>query len=1008
MTENWYLILELEFDPPVTDEAVIAGKIDEKAKFWAANFNNFKLGPQYRAWHQNIPQMKKDMIGPDNIRAELATDACTKVYGPVDKLLKTIGKKGYITEDEGDKLAAKQKIQVGLVRKRAQKLNLEWRKGSGEKHQKLYEKYYKIKPQGAANFDGMAQLLASFQTDNLYGFLYAGTSIDPKTAKNLPCSTLLVRSQEKKKQEFSGHTSVAGSGAQLCGQCELIFKSDREKKKYDEYLEYMRRKKVFDEIKQMADITGAISAEVADDFIGRMTEVLRDRDLAADLVAAYCAVEKISYARSESSGASKAIKVCRCGCSNDVSDGRQVCRSCGLPLVLTCPRCGAENDANVRVCKCGFPFENMDKAQALCALAESSMAALDFSAARVQLKDAEVCWPGNPKGAELQKRLTDYEARVGAEVTKMRKAMAERRYLEAQRQYQSICRLFPGYKDPAVETQCAQAVRSAQTMFQKAQASGQEKEVLELCAQAYELCADLPGVRDLMGRYPPAPVTGFSVSTNPNTRVNLISWQGNTQDKSLRYILVRSESGWVQHSSDGDILYRGSSDSYCDRDIKPGTVYYYNVFADRAGICSKGAQGEIREVINLFEVSGLTATPGSQTVSLSWDPLPKGATAEVYLLGAGNTERLLASVSADGYLARNLPNGTPCRFKVALVYQIGGKRRVTRGITTASITPEKPADPIDTVRVKPGQGDNFEILWYQEEGLEVRLYGAKDRPRRRSGDVVALGVLEREMHLLQTSQLSAATRQSLSAGERGATITHSSAEMLYVVPVVVKSGSATFGALARVVKGETVTVRDAFAANGGLNILIDPPKNASGFLVLYRHDRFPGDLSDVGATRKYIPINQYKLTDSLVIPQLANQKYYLSIFAEFRRDGDKDYSPGTDLLFDHTPKANISYSITYRKPLFGTKELIVKFTADVRQFQLPEIDIMSRTGSVPMFKNAANLIQTIPAQPVEGDLTVNIPMTPGKNTYVKAFFHNDADAVGSQLRLQSGSSHQIT
>lgn len=1008
MTENWYMILELEFDPPVQDEAIIAAKIDEKAKFWAANFNNFKLGPQYRAWHQNIPQIKKDMIGPDNIRAELAKDACDKVYGPVDKLLKTIGKKGYITEDEGDKLAAKLKVKLDLVRKRVQKLGLEWRKGSGEKHQKLYEKYYKSKPLGAANFDGMAQLLASFQTDNLYDFLYAGTTIDAKTARNMPCDRLLTRSQEKKKQEFSGHTSVAGSGAKLCGQCELIFKTDAEKKKYDEYLEYMRRKKVFDEIKQMADISGAISPDIGDDFISRMTEILRDRDLASDLVAAFCAVEKIAYGRADDGKKSANLKVCRCGCINDVSDGRQVCRSCGMPLVLNCPKCGTKSDANVRVCKCGFLFENIDKAKALCDLAESALAALDFAAAKLHLKDAESYWPGIPKATELKRRLTDYESRVGAEVSKMRKAMAERRYYEAQRQYQSICRLFPGYKDAEMENQCTQAVRSAQTLFMKAQSSGQEREVLELCAQAYELCADLPGVKDLMGRYPPAPVTGFSVAANPNTRVNLISWRGSSEDKSLRYVLVRSESGWVQHVSDGEILYRGSADSYGDKDIKPGTVYYYNVFADRAGVYSKGAQGEVREVINLFEIGTLTATAGNETVNLSWETIPRGATAEIYLLGPNNTERLLASVSSDGYLARNLPNGTPCRFKVALAYTIGGKRRVTRGVVSPSITPEKPAEPIDTIRVKPGQGDDFELIWYQEDNLEVRLYGSKQKPRHQCGDVVAVSVLEQEMRLLQTKPLTAATRQTLAPNEKGLTITYPSTEMLYVAPVVIKSDSATFGALARVVKGETVTIKDAFAANGQLNILIDPPKNASGFLVLYRHDRFPGDLSDTGCTRKYIPMGQYKLTDSLVIPQLTNQKYYLSVFAEFRRDGDKDYSPGTDRLFDNAPKANISYSITYRKPLFGAKELILKFTADTRQFQLPEIDVMSRIGSVPMFKNAANLIQTIPAQPVDGELTVNIPMTPGKNTYIKAFFHNEADATGSQLRLQSGSSHQIT
>ena len=33
MAENWYLVLELEFDPPVEDEARIAARIEEKAKY---------------------------------------------------------------------------------------------------------------------------------------------------------------------------------------------------------------------------------------------------------------------------------------------------------------------------------------------------------------------------------------------------------------------------------------------------------------------------------------------------------------------------------------------------------------------------------------------------------------------------------------------------------------------------------------------------------------------------------------------------------------------------------------------------------------------------------------------------------------------------------------------------------------------------------------------------------------------------------------------------------------
>ena len=76
---------------------------------------------------------------------------------------------------------------------------------------------------------------------------------------------------------------------------------------------------------------------------------------------------------------------------------------------------------------------------------------------------------------------------------------------------------------------------------------------------------------------PPAPATGFAVRTDPRARVNIISWVGGS-DRSVKYTVVRSESGWVQHLADGEVIFRGSGDSYSDKDILPGVSYYYNVF----------------------------------------------------------------------------------------------------------------------------------------------------------------------------------------------------------------------------------------------------------------------------------------------------------------------------------------------------------------------------------------------------------------------------------------------
>ena len=124
MTENWYIVLGLEFDPnPINDETVIADKIEEKRKFWSGKANDFNHGAEYRKYSQMLPEIKKDMIGDANIRAELIRDACEKTYGPIDRTLKMI-RKTEIPQDTIDKIAAKQKVNVEVVKRRAAALGI--------------------------------------------------------------------------------------------------------------------------------------------------------------------------------------------------------------------------------------------------------------------------------------------------------------------------------------------------------------------------------------------------------------------------------------------------------------------------------------------------------------------------------------------------------------------------------------------------------------------------------------------------------------------------------------------------------------------------------------------------------------------------------------------------------------------------------------------------------------------------------------------------------------------
>lgn len=528
MNDNWYVVLELETDPPVEDEAEIAERIDEKARFWSAHFDDPWMGGQYRAWYQSIPQMQRDMIGPANIRRELASGDDSVFCDPLDKLLKTMGRKGHITAQEAERVSGRLGIPVDEVKKRVQKLGI----------------------------------------------------------------------------AYNDDTTEEKNGAQS----------------------------------------------------------------------------------------------------------------------------GPERDADAR--GWGSGSEETDRADDLCEQARKAMEALKFQDAAAYLTEAERYWPGNRRISELRARLETDKSRAGTEIGRLRDAMGYRRYFEAQEQYAHIRDLFPGYSDPAAQEEISRAISGAQALCNQARNKTTAQEARALCEQAWELCRDLPDIGELMKKYPPDPTAG-------------------------------------------------------------------------------------------------------------------------------------------------------------------------------------PYDPVD-------------------------------------------------------------------AGAEGEDAT-------------------------------TVTIRDIRAVNGRIRIDINAPQGAAGFKVLYRSDRFPTESSDPEAIHRHITFRQYQYDGAIVLDILEERKYFFTVFAEFKLDGESYYSDGAERLFDNSPRVNITYSISVTRRLFGERFVTLEFETAAEKFALPAIDIMCAVGNAPMFKDSARLFCSIPAQEVDGVLQITIPLkdTP-RDTYIKPFFRDKTAYAGNQLSLRQNSRYKIT
>ncbi len=994
---NWYVILELEFDPrPVTDESIIEQKIEEKRKFWSSKANDFNHGAEYRRYSQILPDIKKDMLGETNIREELIKDAFEKVYGPVDKRLKQIGKTE-ISEDMIDKIAKRDKVSPDVVKRRAASLGIKIGEGAqGGNHQALYDKYYKTKPQNADKFNGMKQMLNSFNVDNLYDFLSAGISM--KNASHLPCDSLRQRAKEKKTKEFYKNDSISGTGSKLCGLCDEAFKDDNSKQVYDKYLEYNKRKTILDGVKELFSITEEISPEQYSECVGKLTEIFKDRKIAESVLVAFCKVEKIPVAVSAGEAAKNPnIKICRCGCLNDISNGRDTCQNCGRKLQIKCPKCGTVNDSNINVCKCGFKFENLDKAIAICELASDAIENMEFTVAKAHLSDADRYWPGSEEVIELKTRLTELEGRVGSVVEAMKDSCKKKAYYAAKKNLDSVKKFLPDYSDAAIESEIVSAIENAEKYKNIAQNSTSESDIVEACTKAYESCNDCPGVKEIIAKYPPMEPTNLLISPDPVAKVNVLSWSASTTKGLLYYSVVRKEGAVPISLQDGKLVARVSMTSVNDTDIIPGVQYFYTVFAERAGVYSKSLISN-EPISNLFEISGVAVASGDSSLQFTWEPISEIATVGLERIENGKTTKLTCN-NRSSFVDMELINDREYQYKVFIQYAIGVKKINTKGINISG-TPSRPPLPIEKLIVKPMQNNDFQVEWENPENADIQFYYSENKPGFFSGDILPLSTLKSTMKPLLVKK----------TGNLTGTFTYSSEELIYIVAAVVKAGSAVVGTVARASKGGAVKINDITPVNGKLLIAVDLPKDATGFVVLYRADQFPEDISDVKTIRKYIPLKQYEYDSGLLIDSSEQQNYYFSVFAEFKRDGEKDYSVGTDRLYSNVSKEVITYSVDVSKKLFGPSIITLMFESENKKYLLPEIDIMSSIGVAPMFKKSAKIFYEIGKQEVDGSAEFKITLEKGiaKDTYIKAFLKDESLQGRYQLKLKLKSDLKIS
>ncbi len=234
--ENFYFLLDLPLDPPEENPSDIEKALKKKQAEWSRSRNHPTKGIQAQTNIGLVPTIREVMFNPDLRRKEaekaleILKEKDAHKFDKVDHHVAILATKGYITQDEIDKLAWFDNVDANQLRERIELPDQPPKKRKLRKPRVLDAKEKK-----ASSGHELDKTVEGIIDDNLkqlgkaslYDFL--GLSADSKL------SELQRRARQKKTElsEVSKKDANLTASDTLAGQCITIFKNARSRKAYD-------------------------------------------------------------------------------------------------------------------------------------------------------------------------------------------------------------------------------------------------------------------------------------------------------------------------------------------------------------------------------------------------------------------------------------------------------------------------------------------------------------------------------------------------------------------------------------------------------------------------------------------------------------------------------------------------------------------------------------------------------------------------------------------------------
>lgn len=615
---NFYLLLDL--DPSIDDWNAIEQTLLEKRRAWSRDRSqgNPKARRRAEIGLSLLPDMERKLKDPAERRKQ-AQEALKQRQQEQRERLRDLDEALVLIKTGGGICGPEQLEKLiqrfdgiftpAQVRERLQAagVRVESASGPARRERPVREQIEK------ATGKRIRQNLDQLGKGNLYDFLELKPQSSPKA--------LADRAEEilRENHRLGKRDAKAAAENDLAGVCKTLFRSDEEKAKYDNFLAL----EALETLKPNIELTGSDGALTRQE-IDALVQQARQRGVPAEdalaFIEEYAAARKWFFQRDERELPSEALKLCGF-CSSLAPATASRCATCGEPLEIDCPRCGAKNpSANPACLSCGCRTGDAPLVQDL--LREGERIALegDVEGALIRFEKALLYWPGWRPALEARQRLEarrkEREARLAdiEELIRARKLGAARSALERFRRTHGKGNL------DGLDHQIRDGLAKADTAFQEGERlrrAGSAEAALDRYEEALALCADFEPATTALAASPPPP-PGTLVVT-PLAAGFRLTWRLAGSGRGMSYRILRNAGAAPRTAEDGESLGEVRGASFDDIAAPAGKALYYAVFSLRGGTpCHEGSSSgpHLRAAA---PVTCLKAARSGPNLVLNWD-----------------------------------------------------------------------------------------------------------------------------------------------------------------------------------------------------------------------------------------------------------------------------------------------------------------------------------------------------------------------------------------------------